>query len=420
MSDSRGTGKKSVVWRIAPYVLLVVLALAAAASVAYVCPVARKTSQDFGMRWITIRTLLNGENIYQMKLKGKPSPYLKGIRRGKFAYFDPQYLPSSLVVMLPYAAMPYRAAVDAWLITNLAATGVLLVVTFLLFRGRLSTRTFLIVALLFLCNGAFRIAVTNGQLCIVALAFLVLALFFWRKQLLALAGLCLAFSLLKYHLVLPFLVVFLFRRKGWIVLAICGLIHSVWHLGFCLLVKASPIGIFRDVLELNLRAGRAHEWFDVWSAFRWLQRSYELAFNPPLAALPVLILVTACLGFLFWKDRRRSDQLALFSVIGVFTLFAAYHRVYDSVCLLFPAVWIAGSSRNRIQAIVAGLGLLMLLFFYPLFRYEWLKDSIPRRTTWMATAPALYIVLLCIMNMLRLDIRSRLTPVCRLSSCPRK
>jgi hypothetical protein len=270
-----------------------------------------------------------------------------------------------------------------------------------LFGRRCGLRPFFLASLLFLCGGPFRIAVANGQLSIVALAFVVLALWACRGRFYLLSGLCLAFSLLKYHLVLPFLVLFLPDRRRWIALGTCALIHLLWHLALCWQIGASPVGIVWRIVQLNTGVGARHDWFDVRSLARWAAGRFRPDVDPLWFLLPFLVLLAAWLAFLCWRSRKNPDDLAWMSVLAAFGLVATYHRVYDAVVLAFPALWTATGKGAWLRKGLAWLCLAVLTLAFPVLRYEWWKNRLPREALWLWTAPALWVLTVTLLSLFR-------------------
>jgi len=175
------------------FVILLLLCICATVSTLQGCKNGLQSSKDFSHLWTSAKLILNGENPYDIALKKKSSKYLSNILRNKKIGFDSQYLPSSLLFILPYAILPFDVAVKLFLITNLIFTGLLFCTLFLIISPKLYSKWYyLFIVMVFLCGTPFRNTLGLGQLSIISLAFFVLALHFDDKKQWIIAGIFLS------------------------------------------------------------------------------------------------------------------------------------------------------------------------------------------------------------------------------------
>jgi len=320
-----------------------------------------KLSQDFGARWITARVILQNENPYQMKLYDKLSDGVKELSKNKRVFFNPQYLPSSILFIFPYSLMSFNNAVKAWIITNIIASGLLVYIISLIAKTKTTYKNYFLISLIFVCGTPFRVVLGNGQLSLVALTFFALSLYFMKTKKGVLSGLFLALSLLKYNLILPFILVFFILAKRWLPLIICSFIHCISHLWFCFLMKASPFLIVFDILKLNSKELEVKGY----GLRSFLNRLNELInFGPTFYYLMAFsFLFMFILLIILWIKRRKDlDDIGWLSFMGIFTLLLPYHRIYDFVCLIFSLFWITIFKEFKVLRLLVGIGICYFFF----------------------------------------------------------
>jgi hypothetical protein len=149
------------------------------------------------------------DNALQQSVQSEFAP--EGVaRRGSILPYN--HLPFEALLFAPLAALPFVAAYSIWFAVNL---GILLAIAYLLRRDLEHLRVFPL-WLWILAAPAFLpilIALLQGQDSLVLLFAYVMAFrALWRESEFS-AGAWLALGLVKYHLLLPFLFVFLWRRR---------------------------------------------------------------------------------------------------------------------------------------------------------------------------------------------------------------
>ncbi len=355
---------------------------------------ALSTSQDFtSIIWIPLKAMLQGENIFDMAIREAPSESILALMSGKMGEFVAHYLPSSQIFLFPFGYMSHNLAVKVWLVANLFATFVFFWAVYQGVKVKISLRHYILLALILVSSGPFRAMIANGQNSIVALAFLALAIHFNRDKRIWLSGICLALSLMKYHLVLPFIFVHFLLNRSWRPIIICGLIHLAGHSWVAYLIDASPFEIISQVITLSGRLADRHFWFDIWSVNRWIAKHIDLVTLLQFLALFIFLSVTTYLGYLRWKIRDYYDELAWLGVASVFVLFGWYHRIYDAVCLFYLMIWMATLKGYLAQRLRITVGLGVLFYLFPLFRYELLKGLLPNQLVWLIAIPFFYMIL---------------------------
>ncbi|MHC4713358.1 MAG: glycosyltransferase family 87 protein [Planctomycetota bacterium] len=304
-------------------------------------------SKDF--KWDAARLLLMRLNPLEYTIEGKPAPTDEFMPDRLGA----QEVPSAFMLILPYAFLPWPAARFLWLITNLVCTYLLLRFAFHLFAPGRSRGFYVVVAALFVAGTPWRNGITLGQHTIFSLAFFTMALWYAGRGKKDLAGVLLAFSLLKYTVTLPLLLFFLYRKYYRPVLVAFG-IHLVLNL-----VAAAWLSVWPHVLVAqSLRASfslAAEGYLDFKSLFVHLKLA-----EPPMLVGALQAATVAAAVVLSLRHRAGRDLLLL-SALGMLSLVMVYHRPYDFVLLLFPLILV---SRDRWGPFTRPLAACIALVFY--------------------------------------------------------
>jgi hypothetical protein len=326
-------------------------------SVFQACSNALRQSQDFSSRWASAKLILHGENPYQMSLEKTSSEYSNQILKNKRVFFDPQYLPSSLLFIYPFAVLPFDLAAQLFLVANLFFAGLLIYGLFIIIKSKLDSKLdYLFVVMIFLCGTPFRTTLGLGQLSIISLTLFGLALHFDDKKQWIKAGIFLSLSLLKYHLTLPFLLFFFILEKRWRSLIVSGIIHCIAHLWLCYVIKAPVLKIFSDLWQLNKKQLLAPG-VDIYSVLKRMDGVILSQESLNHIVLIVLLSVFMMTVFLWIKRKDRVDLIGRLSIAGVFALFSTYHRIYDFVSLFFPLLWIFTFQQNKELRTMIGISI---------------------------------------------------------------
>jgi hypothetical protein len=173
------------------------------------------------------------------------------------------------------------------------------------------------------------------------------------------SGLALGLALSKYSLSLPVFLFLLFKKKFKILILSVG-VQLLGILGIAAITGTSPLTIVLENIQLFLRL------FDQPGIH--LSRWFEGISNDLiLSMLPVLIMTLAVfLPILYWLRTRpvpRNMQdvidFHLLTVLFIWTMLVAYHRLYDTLILIvfvvllykgfsMPSLWSLSEEERRI------------------------------------------------------------------------
>ncbi len=307
----------------------------------------------------------------------------------RFAFLDPDladgtlvlkrgiptaYPPTSLVLLSPFAWLPWLAAHAVWLVISVLAYGItVLSLVSLAGFGWQEQRTYAFLALA-LALAPVHTGLAAGNIVIVAIAACALAVLSARRQQSVVAGVLIAVAVsLKPQVGLPFLVYYLLRRR--------------WRISA---VAVSLVGILAAVAILRLAASHA-PWVD---SYRYNNKvlfasgslgdftegnplryslvnlqvlTYTLVPDRPKAIAFALTVSTVMgLAWLLLVMRRniRNDLLEI-SAITVLSLLPLYHRLPDASLLVFPLSWSLAALSGRLKPFAIGTLILILAFLVP-------------------------------------------------------
>ena len=261
------------------------------------------------------------------------------VRHGPLPYIRPSF---EALLFLPFAYLSYPWAWALWVLLNI----------FVLFTIPFLLRPYLTGGLLPsphwigpLCLSFAPIAINfmHGQDAILVLLFFTLAFSAMRKQRDLLAGIFLAFGLIKFHLVIPFILVLALRRKSRMVLGffLCGVglfLISVFVSGWSgvshypeylwRLSQATNLGVttpesmpnLRGLMTLFIHHGLSHSYMN------WL----------------LILIVASGVAFtaVVWRPGDDRDPMlfgAGYSLCLSVTILTSYYAYsYDLTLLLLP------------------------------------------------------------------------------------
>src|SRR5262249_42896991 len=147
--------------------------LAAAAAISLKVGIANGLAGGTDFQWSTSRQLLAHEDPYALFLayargEGGDPPFLSQ---------RPNYPPTALLLLFPYAALPWPLARAAWVATNiLALTCIGALLARLYFAPGTRLLAFIVLALLMAASTPVRVALQVGQHCVASLVFFCAAL----------------------------------------------------------------------------------------------------------------------------------------------------------------------------------------------------------------------------------------------------
>jgi hypothetical protein len=339
-------------------------------------PAWRHLNSDFPNYYLVARLYRAGyplDRVYEWTWLQRQKDYA-GIDQGIIA-FVPLTLPSALVVA-PLASLPPLQAKRCWLVASLIF---LLVVGWLLTRiSDLKWRRVCI--LMFLALIPLRQNFMLGQLHVLVLLLLTLALCFFLRGSRFLAGIVLAIAAaLKIYPAL-FLVLFLVKRQWRAAMGLCTGILGASLMSIYVFGRSACEVYVREILPASLRGDTVDPYHVAWGSITTLLRRLFIAepeLNPaPVAHLPWLyallqpaVHVVIFVLFMWAIGTREGDQrrikrdwaVYLFLLVFVSSQPAGYHFVVlILVVVLIADQMIAEGRLVLAQACVAGYALICL------------------------------------------------------------
>jgi len=330
---------------------LLLLSIAAAFVVVAIIPAWRRLNSDFPNYYLVAKLYRAGyalDHVYDWTWLQRQKDH-QGIDQGVIG-FIPLTLPSALVIA-PFTSLSPLDAKHCWLVANLL---------FLFFTGRLLTGMTKLGALnvALLMAGAF-VALRNnfvlGQMHVLVLLLLTLALWFQLRQLPFLCGLTLAVAAaLKLYPAL-FLILFVFRREWRASIGLVFGLIAAAATSLCLFGREVCLTYVRVVLPAALRAEVIDPYNVAWGSMTALLRRllvFEPELNPhPVAHLPSLYaflqpaLHSLVVIVFLWslaaqgEDRfRRRRDWAIY--VFVLLLISSQPAGYHFAVLILPAALI--------------------------------------------------------------------------------
>jgi hypothetical protein len=299
--------------------------------------------------------------------------------RGPLPYTHP---PFEALIFAPFTYLPYGEAYIAWDLFN----ALLLAALPFLLRPHLPQLQSYSPLLWILASLAFFpvfFTFLEAQDAILLLFFYALAFVSLTKNRLAAAGAWLALGLFKYHLVLPFVLLWLVQKRkvGERIKLLSGFL---------------PVAALLVLVSLAVAGTRAISayphyvlhWEDTLAGSQKVPegmpnlRGLAYIFLPPGSYIvPLLVLLSlALLVFTAWKCRQPGHLDLQFSLALVTTVLISYHVVsYDLSMLLLPVALLTNSllAENRLRslpAVLVGFG-IVALFLSPLQLYLSLRHK---------------------------------------------
>lgn len=298
--------------------LLVVLLLAAIASIYQGYSNAQKIDGSDDFQWSPAVLFLEGINPYAHQLDGNTDERIILSQR-------PNYAHGLYVLLTPLAVLEYAKATAAW-----AALGIIASLLTLLLIGRefkLTPMSLIICGLLFFCSTPFRNSIGNGQQSVFSL-FAFSLLFIQHKN----AGSLLSgMSYFKYSFAPP-IAFYIFISRGWKALCLSlmpcliGYLLFVWHLG------GDPWTVLIQPLKVGMGPRAGWEGVgDIMTIVKMvLPESNSLSRGLLAYLLPILL---SC--WVITKAIRYQTNVAFsFSVVCLSSLMFFSHRWYDHIFLL--------------------------------------------------------------------------------------
>jgi hypothetical protein len=343
-------------------------------------------ASDFHAYWYAGQFLIQGRDPYQAYINGEqpslPVRYWDGVTTRQYPVAQPglamapAYTPAVLFPLILFSHFSWKMAKWSFLLINLLLVFLAgwLVLRRVPFGGiQLSPLDELLVFLLFVDLSATRIAIENGQITLLVFALMLITLltanFAWP-----LAGIALGFALSKYSLALPMFLFMLYKRH-YRVIIMAVLIQFLGVLGLAALGKQSPVMVILENVQLFLQ----HFNQPGIQLSRWFAYPPRNRFASLIPALLMTILVF--LPLFFWLRNRtqaaaRQAEIVDFhilTILFIWTMLLGYHRLYDTLILVFfivlvfkgsvaPGIWdFASYERTVLWAFMLLLPAVLLL-----------------------------------------------------------
>lgn len=276
-----------------------------------------------------------------------------------------EYPPFALPLLSPIALLSRGSLVALWLVLNVAATILVLYFAKELWETQWPVKARLYLAAFFVASAPFRVTVRNGQISLIVMALLLGALLARKQKRGFLAGALIGLSLCKYSLTFPFLLYFVWKRE-WRTVSTAILIPAALTQVFAWRTGLSLIEVVVQHVDAVSRLYVSGVSADMGTSE---VRLLFFAFTGERESLTAILTIAASLGALIamWIvfARRPQFEIAHFAALALFSLWAVYHRTYDSVlCLLPAALMIDSLVKKRFVAFsrfwLAGLALLVV------------------------------------------------------------
>ncbi len=286
------------------------------------------------LQWHEGRMFLQGINPYAAFLESI-GPYDPSLGDGTGADLwhtedpsPPVQLPSVMLMFAPFAWTDFSTATVALLAINLVSTLVILWLGWRLFlEGRVSGTDYAVLVLLLLASNPWRVTVAAGQHGLIAIAFFLIAFYFFERRALKVATIFAALSMFKYSLVLPFFALFLYRlRDAVAVIAGVAVIHIALTLWVGVMVSASPVALVQQSLRVATSTQTVQGAFDFFVFFHRVAPDWSSVVPAVFSAIVVAAVTIVA---------RKPLGLRGLGILAIVSIIIVYHRVYDAFVLLF-------------------------------------------------------------------------------------
>jgi hypothetical protein len=279
-------------------------------------------------QWDAAYLLLHGQNPYTATIEQQ-------VVEPRLLPISALYFPSALALLIPYALLPYEVARWVWLLSNLGFTAGSVYLLFPIFLGRRGAwHEWVVMVLLLVGSSPWATGMGIGQHAMFALFFFLLAFWFAIHHRHGWAGVALAVAALKYVLVVPLALYFVYK-KWYRAVAVALAIHLGLHIWASFHLRVSPLELLMQPIALSQLTHNLGGYVDLIALQRYM--GYLI---PALAdglswwGIGSLIILGVLTGGAVWR-RNRNDSLYLVTLCWL-GLIALYHPLYDLVILVIP------------------------------------------------------------------------------------
>lgn len=331
----------------------------------------------------------HGARLYDFRALGVYETHLVRplqVRNGVLPYVYPPYF---AVTIAPLGALPYTIAYLIWLLVNSALLAV--TVAALQRYARLEGRAAVLLWVATLSFLPVSVALLQGQTSIVLLALLTGTVLAASSRRDAPAGAVLAFALIKPPIVLPFLFVFLLRRRWRTLVAFAVSASALALLPAVALGPSTTSGYARTLLLAN-------GWKNQFGYEPALNHSFsglaQLLLPSPASGLAGGLLCFIALGLLILSALRPVDIVLPLGLAAVVALLISPHVLIHDLSLLLVPVGVALRYRRSgpdLLQLLLGLGYLAVTLGLMLVAFLPLQLSVLAMSAlglWLVLAPA--------------------------------
>ncbi len=313
-------------------VLLVLLAAAATISVVY--NVNRGLNDElagFDFQWDVARIIVLRQNPYEMFLNRQPAP-TDGILADNL---QPNQVPSAVALIIPYAFLDWPMARLLWIFSNLVFSAGWVAALLMLYKQRVEPKQFLLWLSLLCITLYWGAIIWVGQHTLFSLFFFTLSLLCLQRRQTLRAGIFIALSLFKYHLVLPLLFIYLYKRAYWSLVIAVG-IHGVLHLAVSAWLNVNPVTLLLQSLRApNGLLDQGH--YHIFALVLRAAQRFGMGDNLLLPGIVSVALITVTFLLTLYVARKpdAEREIRLFILLILVALVWVYHRSYDWVAYFF-------------------------------------------------------------------------------------
>ena len=305
------------------------------------------------------------------------------IRQGPLPYNHP---PFEALLFVPFAAMPYATAYCVWNLLNLIFIASML---FLLRTCLPQLRSVSAPMWMFAWVAFFPVffALLQGQDALLLVLLFSAAYVLLRRNRDLAAGCCLGLGLFRFHLVLPLILILLWRKRSKALIGFLGTALSLALISIAIVGWQGALDYPSQVWQME----RAMEKHQTIFPLRMANLRGLMASLPPFASRHVMDLVIAVisLGLLVfaarkWKATSPAEFDLSFSLCIIVTVLVGYHTLaYDLSLLLLPITltlnYLFGNAASDAQSDRRTrlwlLTPIFLLFFSPLHAYLAMRNG---------------------------------------------
>lgn len=343
-------------------------------------------ARDFHQFWYAGQFISQGRDPYAAFFAGEqpalPIAYMDGVILNEYPIgqpsleITPSNTPAMMLLLMPLALFSWPTAKLIFMFINIVLMLItaILVVRWLPFAGvQLPRLDGILIFLVYIDLSATRIAIENGQTTLLVFLLMLVAVLYaqrdWR-----ISGLALGLALSKYSLSLPVFLFLLFKRK-FNILILAAAVQLLGILGIASITRTSPVTIVQENIQLFFRL------FDQPGIHlsRWFEGSSP---NLLLSMLPVLVMtLVVFVPIFYWlrtsripADMEGVIDFHLLTILFIWTMLVAYHRLYDTLILItfavlvykglsIPSLWSLSELERRILLLY--LAILPLILVLP-------------------------------------------------------